>query len=108
MPTTPTIPLQALALVRASTPAASAAATEAISRKAECATGHAVDKKGVRSSYEEIAAKYEGDAKAPGLLAQRVRKGSAGVPAQMPVAATPPDQLSDADRQAVVARILAR
>ncbi len=105
---TPTIPLRALALVLASTLAAAAGASEEISRKAGCAICHAVDRKGIGPSYQEIAAKYKGDAKAAGLLAQRVRKGSSGVWGQVPMAATPPDRLSDADLNAVVAWILAR
>ncbi|MCU0929630.1 MAG: cytochrome C [Burkholderiaceae bacterium] len=98
---TPTTPLRTMALALAGTLAASAFASDAISRKAGCA-------KGVGPSYQEIAAKYKGDAKAADLLAQRVRKGSAGVWGQVPMAATPPDRLSDADLKAVVAWILER
>lgn len=105
---TPTIPMRALALALSSTLAASAIASEAISRKAGCAICHAVDKKGIGPSYQEIATKYKGNAKAADLLAQRVRKGSSGVWGQVPMAATPPDRLSDADLKAVVAWILAR
>jgi cytochrome c len=108
MPMTPTTPLRTMALALAGTLGASAFASDAISRKAGCAICHAVDKKGVGPSYQEIAAKYKGDAKAADLLAQRVRKGSAGVWGQVPMAATPPDRLSDADLKAVVAWILER
>ncbi len=86
--------------------ASPALASEDIARKAGCAVCHAVDKKGVGPSYKEIAAKYKGDAKAAALLAERIRKGGSGVWGKVPMAATPPDKLDDADLNAVVAWIL--
>ncbi|MCU0774007.1 MAG: c-type cytochrome [Ideonella sp.] len=94
-----------LALVALQTPAL---ASDAISKKAGCAVCHSVDKRGLGPSYQEIAAKYKGDAKAPALLAERVRKGSKGVWGAVPMTPTPPDRLSDAELKAVVDWILKR
>lgn len=105
MPPSPALLVAAAALALAAVPAS---ASEEIARKAGCAVCHAADKKGVGPSYKDIAARYQGDAKAADLLAERVRKGSSGVWGKVPMAATPPDRLSDADLKAVVAWILRR
>jgi cytochrome c len=100
--------LQVLVLAGAATALSPALASEEIARKAGCAVCHSPDKKGVGPSYKDIAAKYKGDAKAPDLLAERVRKGSSGVWGKIPMAPTPPDRLGDADLKAVIGWILKR
>lgn len=86
--------------------AGSAAASEKIALQAGCATCHAAERKVIGPSYREIAAKYKGQAGAPKLLAERVRKGSQGVWGKVPMVATPADKLSDADLKAVIAWLL--
>ncbi len=83
-----------------------ARASEKIAKQAGCATCHAADKKVIGPSYQDIAAKYKGQAGASALLAERVRKGGKGVWGTIPMAPTTPDKLSDADLKAVIAWIL--
>ena len=88
------------------TGAASAAdAGEELMKKDGCTACHAIDKKVVGPSYKEVAAKYRGDAKAPAMLAEKIKKGGSGVwgPVPMPANAN----VSDADIKTLVAYILA-
>ena len=57
-------------------------------------------------SWRDIAAKYKGQADAPALMAQRVRKGSQGVWGPVPMPPTDAKKLSDADLKSVVAWLL--
>jgi len=76
----------------------------AMMQKDGCAACHAVDKKIVGPSYQEVAAKYNGDKDAPAKLAQKVKTGGAGVWGQVPM---PPNAaVSDDDIKALVAWIL--
>jgi len=86
--------------------AGSAIASEKIATQAGCVACHAPARKIIGPSYREIALKYKGQAGAPKLLAERVRKGSTGVWGPVPMAATPAAKLSDADLKAVVAWLL--
>src|SRR5512134_966439 len=72
-----------------------AAATAALG-KAGCRACHAVDKKMVGPSYQDIAKKYKGDAKAVATLSEKVRKGSTGNWGQVPMPPTPPERIGDA------------
>ena len=87
-----------------------ASASEAIASKAGCLACHAVDKKLVGPSYKDIAAKYKGQADAPGKLADKVRKGGVGNwgPPPIPMPPNPVDKISDADLKTVVQWILNR
>jgi cytochrome c len=77
---------------------------EAMMKKDGCAACHAVDKKVIGPAYQEVAAKYKGDAKAAAMLADKVKKGGVGVWGQIPM---PPNaQVSDADIKDLVAWIL--
>lgn len=100
--------LAVAATLAASLAPASAAASAALSQKAGCGVCHQLDKKGLGPSYQQIAAKYRGDAKAPALMVERVRKGSKGVWGKVPMQAVPVAKISDADLNAVVAWILAQ
>ena len=73
--------------------------------KSGCTVCHANDKKIVGPAYNEVAAKYKGDASAPAKLADKVKKGGTGVwgPVPMP----PNTTVSDADIKTLVAYILA-
>jgi cytochrome c len=56
-----------------------------IARKNACMGCHAVDRKLVGPSFQQIAAKYKGDAKAPARLETKVRDGGSGVWGMLPM-----------------------
>ena len=87
-------------------PGALAATPEQVAAKAGCMACHLVDKKLVGPSYRDVAAKYKGQANAPALLFQRVRKGGPGVWGPVPMAPTDVSKLSDADLKATIAWVL--
>ena len=72
---------------------------------AALAACHAIDKKVIGPAYQDVAAKYKGDAGAATKLADKVKKGGSGVwgPVPMP----PNTQVSDADIKTMVAYVLA-
>jgi cytochrome c len=80
------------------------AAAEALMKKDGCAACHSVDKKIVGPSYQEVAAKYKGDAGAAAKLIKKVKDGGSGVwgPVPMP----PNTTTSDADIKNLVDWIL--
>jgi len=88
--------------------AANAATPELIATKAGCLACHAVNKKLLGPSYHEIAAKYQGDAKAPAALAAKVRKGGTGVWGKAVMFPVDARKITDADLGAVIAWILSR
>lgn len=95
------IALAALALAAASLPAT---ASMELAQKNACTACHAVDKKLVGPAYKDVAAKYAKDPKAPAMLAEKVKKGSAGVWGQVPM---PPNaNVKDEDAKALVAWIM--
>jgi cytochrome c len=78
---------------------------QVIAQANACMGCHAVDRKLVGPSFQQIAAKYKGDAQAPSKLARKVKDGGSGVWGAIPMPAHP--AMSDADIQAVVAWVLA-
>ncbi|WP_230413149.1 c-type cytochrome [Paraburkholderia antibiotica] len=70
-----------------------------------CMGCHAVDRKLVGPSFQQVAAKYKGDAQAPAKLARKVKDGGAGVWGMIPMPAH--QSMSDADVRAVVDWVLA-
>ncbi len=70
-----------------------------------CMGCHAVDRKLVGPSFQQIAAKYKGDAQAPAKLARKVKDGGSGVWGMIPMPAH--QSMSDADIHAVVDWVLA-
>jgi len=70
-----------------------AAADEALAQKSACMSCHQLAKKVVGPSYNDIAKKYKGDAKAADHLVSVIKKGGKGVwgPVPMP----PHPQVSD-------------
>jgi len=73
------------------------AAAEAMMKKDGCAACHAVDKKIIGPSYQEVAAKYKGDKDAAAKLAKKVKEGGSGVWGQVPMppnVATPPADIN--------------
>jgi cytochrome c5 len=79
-------------------------AGEALMQKDGCAACHAVDKKIVGPSYQDVAAKYRGDAGALVKLVQKVKAGGAGVWGQIPMPPNP--KVPDDDVKALVSWIL--
>lgn len=75
-----------------------------LAQKKNCMACHAVDKKIVGPSYQDVAAKYAGQKDAVDKLSQKVIKGGAGVwgPVPMPANAA----VSDAEAKQLVTWIL--
>ena len=71
-----------------------------------CMACHAVDKKLVGPSYKEVAAKYAGQADAPGKLEAKVLKGGSGVWGPVPMPSN--TQVSADEAKKLVAWILAQ
>ena len=85
--------------------AGNALASEALAKKYNCLTCHATDKKLVGPSYQEVAAKYKGDAGAEAKLVAKVKNGGSGVWGQIPM---PPNaSVPDADIKTLVKWVLA-
>ena len=95
----------AVSLAGAGAGAAQAQDAAALLKKDGCTACHAIDKKVVGPAYNDVAAKYKGDAGAAAKLADKVKKGGSGVwgPVPMPPNAAVPD----ADIKTMVAYILA-
>ncbi|CAH2930290.1 MAG: Cytochrome c551/c552 [uncultured Paraburkholderia sp.] len=70
-----------------------------------CMGCHAVDRKLVGPSFQQIAARYKGDAQAAARLARKVKEGGSGVWGMIPMPAH--QSMSDADILAVVDWVLA-
>lgn len=75
----------------------------ALSRKSNCAACHQSDKRFIGPSFQEIAVKYESDAGAALMLADKVKKGGSGVWGAIPM---PPNAIRDEDIRALVKWIL--
>jgi cytochrome c len=81
-----------------------ASASEELAKKYNCLACHTTDKKVVGPSYKDVAAKYRGDKGAEAKLADKVKKGGAGVWGQVPM---PPNAaVPDGDVKALVAWIV--
>ena len=92
------------AALAASAGAAQAQSADELLKKHGCTACHAIDKKLVGPGYIEVAAKYKGDAKAPAVLMDKVKKGGVGNWGQIPM---PPNAaVPDADIKAMVTYIL--
>ncbi len=75
-----------------------------IAKKNNCTTCHAPAAKLVGPSWAEIAKKYKGDAKAPAVLATKVKNGGQGVWGPIPMPANP--NMKDNELAAVVQWVL--
>jgi cytochrome c len=85
--------------------AAPAMANLELATKSACTACHQVDKKLVGPAYQEVAAKYKGNAKAEALLIDKVKKGGVGVWGQVPM---PPNvNVKDDDIKTLVKWVLA-
>ncbi len=79
--------------------AAPAFASADLAKAKNCMACHAVDKKLVGPSYQDVAAKYAGQADAVAMLAGKIQKGGAGVWGPVPMPPNP--QVNDADAKAL-------
>lgn len=71
--------------------AAQAQDLTALMQKNGCVACHAVDKKIVGPSYQDVAAKYKGDAGAVDKLAAKIKAGGKGVWGEIPM---PPNNVT--------------
>lgn len=82
-----------------------AKAAEELAKKSGCLACHAVDRKVVGPAYNDVAAKYRGQADAEVKLIEKVKKGGQGVWGQVPMPPNSP-QVKDADIKTLVQWIL--
>ena len=80
-------------------------ADEALAKAKNCMACHAIDKKLVGPAYKDVAAKYKGDAKAPAVLAAKVKAGGKGVWGEMPM---PPNNVTEEEAKKLVAWVLSQ
>ena len=86
--------------------AGNALASEALAKKYNCLTCHTVDKKLVGPSYQDVAAKYKGDAGAEAKLVAKVKNGGSGAWGQIPM--PPNSSVPDADIKILVKWVLSQ
>ena len=84
--------------------AAQAQDGQALLQKYGCIACHAIDKKVVGPAYNDVAAKYKGDAGAAAKLAAKVKAGGTGVWGQVPMPPNP--TVTDADLKTLISYIL--
>jgi len=84
---------------------ATAADESALAGKSGCLACHSVDKKIVGPAYQEVAAKYQGDAGAEAKLIEKVKKGGQGVWGDIPMPPNSP-MVKDDDIKKLVDWIL--
>jgi cytochrome c len=89
----------------AAAPAVDPARAQAIVRGNACLGCHAVDHRVVGPSFQQIAARYKGDAGAEARLVHKVKDGGSGVWGAIPMPSHP--AMSDADIRTVVDWVLA-
>ena len=94
-----------IALAMTLSVAAPAMADEALAKSKNCMSCHAIDKKLVGPAYKEVAAKYKGDAKAPAMLAAKVKAGGKGTWGQIPM---PPNNVTEDEAKKLVAWVLSQ
>ncbi len=94
------------ALAAAALSTSALANSEAIAQKAGCLNCHTRDHKVLGPSYNDVAAKYKGQAGIEPKLIDKVRKGGVGVWGQIPMPPNDPSKINDADLKAVVEWVL--
>lgn len=94
-----------LTLLLAACAATPAWASKELAQKSACLGCHAVDRKMVGPSFQDVARKYHGQKDAEAMLADSIRKGVAGKwgPVPMP----PQAALPEADARTLAAWVLA-
>jgi len=84
--------------------AGQAQADEALAKAKNCMSCHALDKKLVGPAYKDVAAKYKGDAKAPAMLAAKIKAGGKGTWGPVPM---PPNNVTPEEAGKLAAWVLA-
>ena len=84
--------------------AGQAQADEALAKAKNCMSCHALDKKLVGPAYKDVAAKYKGDAKAPAMLATKIKTGGKGAWGEIPM---PPNNVTPEEASKLAAWVLA-
>ena len=97
--------LMHIVLAAAALVSAPAFASKELANKSACMGCHAVDRKMVGPSFQDVAKKYNGQKDAEAMLAGTIKKGGSGKwgPVPMPAQAA----LSDADAKALAAWVMA-
>ena len=85
--------------------AGQAQADEALAKSKNCMACHAIDKKLVGPAYKDVAAKYKGDAKAPAMLAAKIKAGGKGVWGEIPM---PPNNVTPEEATKLANWVLAQ
>lgn len=85
--------------------AGQAQADEALAKAKNCMSCHAVDKKLVGPAYKDVAAKYKGDAKAPAMLAAKIKAGGKGTWGEIPM---PPNNVTPEEASKLAAWVLSQ
>ena len=98
------LPHQVLGLVALMAFAGPAFANKALAEKQGCLGCHATATKLVGPAFQEVAAKYAGDAGAVAALSQSIRNGGTGKWGDMPM--PPQKQVSEADAKKLTRWIL--
>lgn len=83
-------------------------AAAAIMAKAACSACHAIDKKGVGPSYQDVAKKRKSEKDATATLAKKVREGGGGIYGPVPMPPNPKDKISDEEMKAMVEWVLSK
>ena len=76
-----------------------------LAKAKNCLACHAVDKKLVGPAYKDVAAKYKGDAKAPAMLAAKIKAGGKGVWGEIPM---PPNNVTEAEAKELATWVLSQ
>ncbi len=97
--------ITALALLAGVLASPAALASLALAQKNACTACHAVDRKLVGPSYQEVAKRYAGQKDAEAALIKSIKAGGAGKWGPVPMPAQP--ALSEADAKTLAAWILA-
>jgi cytochrome c len=77
----------------------------ALAKAKNCMACHAIDKKLVGPAYKDVAAKYRGDAKAPAVLAAKIKAGGKGVWGEIPM---PPNNVTEAEAKELATWVLSQ
>jgi cytochrome c len=85
---------------------APAFAAEDLAKAKNCMACHAIDKKLVGPSYQDISAKYAGQADAVAMLVAKVQKGGSGVWGPVPMPPNP--QISNEEANKLVEWVMSK
>ncbi len=81
---------------------------EGLMKKGQCATCHALDKRGVGPAYKDVAAKRKKEKDAAAMLARKVRDGGSGAYGPVPMPPNPRDKIGDDELKLLIEWILSK